>query len=226
MNYGIFNNFSSWLLETLYMIPAIIIGLSLHEYAHAKVADLCGDPTPRYMGRVTVDPKAHIDWYGLLCLLLIHFGWGKPVVVNPYNFKKQRRDSIFVGLAGVTMNFAVAVVFSGILKLISLFGLKFMASSLGHIICRVLLEIVVVNLSLLFFNLLPIPPLDGFGVICEIFNLYNTKFYNFVSRYYMYIMMALILLRIPSRLLSMPLNLTANFLLTTVFKVPYWWAFL
>ena len=80
-NGGLFD----WIYQTLCMIPGIIIGLSLHEYAHAYVADKCGDPTPRSMGRLSVDPRAHVDWFGLISLALIHFGWGKPVVYNPSN---------------------------------------------------------------------------------------------------------------------------------------------
>ncbi len=219
---GIFD----WLFETLMMLPAIIIGLSFHEYAHAKVAVLCGDPTPYYQGRVTLDPRAHIDPLGLIALLLIHFGWGQPVRIDPRNFRNRRRDSILVGLAGVTMNFIIAVVATLVMSLLIKAAPQVMYyNSIGNAFGTVLMEIVVINLSLMLFNLLPVPPLDGFGVICDVFNLRGTQFYNFVYFNSRIILMAMIFFGIPSLLLSRPLTAILTGLMN-IFGVNGWWLFL
>ena len=100
------------ILTKLLMLPGIIIGLSFHEFAHAWMSDKLGDPTPRRQGRVTINPMAHIDPIGFLALLLVGFGWGKPVQIDPGYYKHRRRDEFLVGIAGVTMNLLIAVIFS------------------------------------------------------------------------------------------------------------------
>jgi len=202
-----------YLTDTICMLPGIIIALCLHEYAHAVVAYKCGDPTPKYMGRVTVNPKAHIDWIGFLCLILVHFGWGKPVIINPDNFNKKRRDSIFVGFAGVTMNFLVALAVGLIIRfaLMSPSILHFIASTdAGDILFNICLDIVVINFSLMFFNLLPVPPLDGFGIISDLLNLRGTKVWNMVYRYGTLILLVILIADIPSFLFTKPLNWLIN----------------
>ena len=211
INGGFFN----WLYQTICMIPGIIIGLSFHEYAHAYVADKCGDPTPRYMGRVSLDPRAHVDWFGIVSLALIHFGWGKPVQINPYNFKNRKRDSILVGLAGVATNFAIATIFGIIIRilLMSDAALMFLGSTqAGSIIFDILMDVVSINYSLMLFNLIPVPPLDGFGVLADIFDMRGTQVYNFIYKNSMIILILFILFDIPSLILSRPLN----FLVRTV----------
>ena len=94
----------SYILGRLIILPGIIIGLSFHEFAHAKASDLLGDPTPRLQGRTSLNPVAHIDPVGFLLLLLIGFGWGRPVQIDPRSYRHRRRDELSVSLAGVTMN--------------------------------------------------------------------------------------------------------------------------
>ena len=89
----------NWFMDTLLVIPAIMIGLSFHEFGHAKAAQMCGGNTPLYQGRVTLDPRAHIDPMGLISLVFLGFGWGRPVQINPLNFRDRRRDGLIVGLA-------------------------------------------------------------------------------------------------------------------------------
>ena len=210
---------SDWIVSTLIMIPGIIVGISFHEFAHASVAYRCGDPTPKLMGRCTVEPQAHIDPMGIICLLFIGFGWGKPVVVNPRNFGKERRDSIRVGLAGVAMNLLIAFLFGGLLKLLVTVAPGIYTSSFGHTVFMVFYYVIIINLSLMLFNLLPVPPLDGFGVITELFNLKNTQFYRFVYSNSLVILLALIILDVPSMLLSRPLSAIAGFITKTVFHI-------
>ena len=145
----------------LLALPGIIIGLSLHEFAHAYVSYKLGDVTPMVQGRVTISPFAHIDPIGFLLLMLFGFGYGKPVEINPNNYKNPRRDEIFVALAGVITNFFVAVLFAFVYFLLA----RFNVISLYSTISTILINIIFINVHLMVFNLLPIPPLDGYKVV-------------------------------------------------------------
>ncbi len=202
----------SWFLDTIIMIPGVIVAISFHEFAHAWVAYKCGDPTPKIMGRCNLDPRVHIDPIGLLSLLLVHFGWGRPVLVNPENFKQRRRDSILVSIAGVTMNFIVAFVFALLLKLFFKFWPDMLLDNMGVVIFGIFYSMVAINLSLMLFNLLPVPPLDGFNMVTEIFNLKDSKFYDFVYSNSFFILMLLIISGIPSLLLGGPLTAIIRFM--------------
>jgi Zn-dependent protease len=217
----------NFLLERLYMIPGIVLAISVHEYGHAKVAQLCGDRTAEYMGRVSLDPRAHIDIVGLLMLFFVGFGWGKPVLIDPRQMKHPRRDQILIGLAGVFNNFIASIVFAFVFRFyVQLAPRTFLLSTLGMVIYTLLQSVVAINISLMLFNLLPVPPLDGFGVITDIFNLYNTRFYSFVRQYSFMILMFMILLNIPSMLISRPMVAIVNFILTRLCGVSNWWYFL
>jgi len=191
-----------WLMSTLTLLPGIIIGLSFHEFAHAFVAYRCGDPTPKLQNRVTINPAAHIDPIGFIALLFIGFGWGKPVMINPNNFRKPRRDELLVALAGVTLNLILAFLFMVLLWLLYKYAIGFMLSDLGMILQDILISIIFINIVLMVFNLLPIPPLDGFNVITQIFNLRNTEFYYRVYDKGFVILMVLILFNITGRILT------------------------
>ena len=210
---------SSWIVSTLIAIPGIIVGLSFHEFAHAMVAYKCGDVTPKIMGRCTVEPQAHVDLMGIVCLLFIGFGWGKPVVVNPANFRSRRRDSILVGIAGVTMNLIVALVFGLILKILVTAVPSLYTTSFGHTIFMVFYYVIVINISLMLFNLLPVPPLDGFNVLTEIFHLEKTQFHHFVYRNSMVILLVLIILDVPHMLLSRPLYAIVSFITDNIYHI-------
>lgn len=151
--------------KIIYLLPILIVAVIIHEYAHGKVAEYLGDPTARNMGRLTLNPKAHIDPFGsiLLPLLLIAanspiiFGMAKPVPVNPSYFKNPRKGMMYVGLAGPTANLLLAAA-SGFMVRLGLF------STVSWLIT--LLEYsVMINVILAVFNLIPIPPLDGSKVI-------------------------------------------------------------
>ncbi len=167
------NTYSSpmeWVMDKVYILPGIIIGLAFHEFAHAFVADRLGDNTPRLQGRVTVNPISHIDPIGMIALLFVGFGWGVPVEINPGNFKKPRRDELLVSLSGVVMNLILAIIFTLILKVYLMF-VGYNAGEMGIVVGDIIFYIIYINLILMVFNLLPIPPLDGFNILTELFNL-------------------------------------------------------
>jgi len=199
---GRYHSPMDWFMSTLTLLPGIIIGLSFHEFAHAWVAYRCGDSTPKHQNRITINPAAHIDPIGFIALLFIGFGWGRPVMINPNNFRKPRRDELLVALAGVTLNLILAFLFMIVLRLLYEFALGFMLSDLGIILQDILIQIVLINIVLMVFNLLPIPPLDGFNVITQIFNLRNTEFYYRVYDKGFLILMVLILFNITGKVLS------------------------
>jgi Zn-dependent protease len=134
---------------------ALVISISIHEFAHAYVADKLGDPTARHFGRITLDPRAHLDPIGLLFLLIAGFGWGKPVPFNPINLSNPKRDSALIALAGPTSNIILAIALS--------FLFRFFESN--FILSIFLYMVVFYNLILGFFNLIPAHPLDGFKVV-------------------------------------------------------------
>ncbi|PKM85352.1 MAG: site-2 protease family protein [Firmicutes bacterium HGW-Firmicutes-11] len=206
---------SAWIMDTLMILPGIVIGLSFHEYAHAQVATLCGDPTPRQQGRVTLNPFAHFDPVGLIALLFIRFGWGKPVMIQPRYFKKPRRDEFLVAISGVTMNLILATLFMGGIRLLYQLTPDFFMTSMGAIVQEILIQVVVINLVLMVFNLLPIPPLDGFNVLTQIFNLRNTDFYYKVYDKGFLILMLLIILNVTGRILQP----SVSFLFNTLFNL-------
>lgn len=190
-----------WIMGKLILLPAILIGLSFHEFAHAMAANLLGDNTPKLQGRVTINPIAHVDPFGFLALIFIGFGWGKPVEVNPGNFKNMRRDGLIVDLAGVTVNFILAIAFSGILRLLYSFQYPFMATYMGGVVTEMIMALISINLVLMVFNLLPIPPLDGFGILTEIFNLREKEFYYKIYDKGFVILMILLLLNVTDKIL-------------------------
>lgn len=137
---------------------ALLVGLTFHEFSHAYVADELGDRQPRAMGRLTLNPLAHVDPIGALMLLVAGFGWAKPVMVNPAALRGGRRSMALVAFAGPLANIAVAVAFAVVYRVINLGG-----DAIGFVPALIGL-IVQLNILLAIFNLLPIPPLDGYNV--------------------------------------------------------------
>lgn len=190
---GGFSNPADWLMSKLMILPGIIIGLSFHEFGHAIVSTRLGDPTPRQQGRVTVNPLAHIDPVGMLCLIFCGFGWGIPVQINPSYYKNRRAGEIMVGFAGVAMNLILALVFSLLVRLVVMSS-DVMGTEMASVLYQVLLNVVGINVVLMVFNLLPIPPLDGFGIVDNIFNLKKYSWYGQVYQYGYFILIFMVLI--------------------------------
>ena len=149
---GDFSDFGSWVYRQLLMLPGIVIGLTVHEFAHGLVSDRCGDPTPRAQGRLTLNPAAHIDLIGFLCLFFAGFGWGQPVQIDPRYYKHRRMDEFLVSIAGVTMNFIVAVALAFVLRLIMHSGSAFFSTTTGDVILNMVQYGIFINLVLMIFN--------------------------------------------------------------------------
>jgi len=212
--------FKSWIMQKLIIIPGILVGLSVHEFGHALVAKLCGDHTAESQGRVSLDPFDHVDWIGLVCLILFGFGWGKPVMVNPSNFKSPRRDSIFVGLAGVVMNLITAFIFAFILRFLYQLAPEFLfTSNVGEATRSVITGTVIINISLMLFNLIPLPPLDGFGIVSDIINLpkLNFEVYKWIRTYGSRILLVLVIFEATSKIISGPLYAIYNWIMDIAF---------
>ena len=178
------------IIAKLLTLPGIIIGLSVHEFGHAFVAYKLGDDTQKYMGRLTLDPLKHMDPIGFLMLLFAGFGWAKPVQFNPRYFKNYRRDTSLVALAGVTMNLITAIFFTIVLGVVFYFTWE-SSSKLGvQIVYTIIDNIILINIGLLFFNLIPIPPLDGHHVLG---NIVGGKLWDIYYRYADYFRIGLLI---------------------------------
>ena len=201
------------ILTKILMLPGIIIGLSFHEFAHAWMSDKLGDPTPRRQGRVTINPMAHIDPIGFLALLLVGFGWGKPVQIDPGYYKHRRRDEFLVGIAGVTMNLLIAVIFSLPARAIVKAFNGAAASDFIYNIYLMIFYIVSINIVLMIFNLIPCPPLDGWGILTQIFRLDRYSWWYKVYQYGTWILLALIVFDVTDRIITPLVTLILGVLL-------------
>ena len=156
------------LLGLIISIPAVLIAITFHEFAHAFAADKLGDDTPRNQGRLSLNPLHHLDPVGSLLLLFAGLGWGKPVEVNPRNFNRnismEKADAI-VSIAGPLMNLFLAIIFTLIYCAIVKFAPNILIGTTGGAIQLLLMSIVSINIGLGVFNLIPLPPLDGSKVI-------------------------------------------------------------
>lgn len=181
-------------LDWLWAIPGLLTAIVLHEYAHGKVSTMLGDPTPKLQGRLTLNPLKHIDPIGLLMLWIFKFGWAKPVQVNPYYYKDPRKGMIYVALAGPLTNIAVA--FVGLLSL-------YIAAALqAYTLQTVLYYVVIYNVWLAVFNLIPIPPLDGSKVLAGVLPPRYGQYIYDLEQYGWIILIALIWFGVISAILG------------------------
>ncbi len=161
-------------------ILAILLALSMHEFAHAYVAYKQGDNTARLSGRMTLNPLAHLDPIGAILLVLIGFGWAKPVECNPNNFRHYKSGMVKVSIAGVVVNLITAIIFS--LLYVLAFNFADQTTTIGFFLVQFCLYMCMISFVLGIFNLLPIPPLDGYSLLTALVKVDN-PFMVFMRKY-------------------------------------------
>lgn len=202
-----------WLLFTfLSYAMVILLALPVHELAHGFAADKLGDHTARWNGRLTLNPFAHLDIMGTLMIFLFGVGYAKPVPVNPLNFRNYKTGMALTALAGPASNLLMAFLSLAVLRVFYAVLPAGLALTIAYIFFY---EFAWINVGLAIFNLLPIPPLDGFRIVA---NILPPKWSYFVDRYQMYITMAVMLL-VFSGALSRPISFLAGGIFNFFFKI-------
>lgn len=175
--------------DMIFRIPALLIALTIHEYAHARAAVSLGDQTPRLYGRLTLNPVAHLDPLGLIMLWLFKFGWAKPVPINPGNFRNWRKGTIIVSLAGPLSNIAVAFLAAFSVALAD--NLGFQLNNAVELTAGLIYRY---NILFAVFNLLPIPPLDGSKVLAGLLPVKYSGAFEQFEQYGPFLLIALVYL--------------------------------
>ena len=178
------------------MLPVMLLSLTLHEWGHAFAAYKCGDDTAKNMGRMTLNPLMHIDPIGFIMILLVGFGWAKPVPVNPRNYRNYKKGEAFVSLAGVFMNLLLATAFcAAYVPLVRMYAFGSYSWLNNGLLLTLIRYGISLNLVLLLFNLLPIYPLDGYHIFELLFaKRLPLKVFFFLRRYGQFILIGLLIL--------------------------------
>lgn len=214
---------TSSIISLLCSIPGVLIAITFHEFAHAKVADILGDDTPRREGRISLNPLMHIDPFGFIMLIFAGFGWGKPVNVNSRNYNRdltiEKADCI-VSLAGPVTNFLLAIIFDiiyfGIIKVI---GGSINSNLIVSIILNMIRSCIITNIGLGVFNLIPLPPLDGSKVIKPLLP-YNAKiFFENNENIFYYLFIFLWITGIAGNIISPIISVLYNLLINLGLRI-------
>ena len=208
------HDFTQFLADVAVMLPAFLMALSFHEYAHALVATLLGDPTARRAGRLTLNPIAHIDPMGLFFLILFKFGWAKPVPFNHRNFKHPKFYAVLTALAGPFANFVLAL---SMYYLAAYIPFVHLPAALTLTLTTIFEVTAYVNVMLGVFNLLPIPPLDGSHIVTVFFEEKYPDAMVVLSQYSFYILMIIFVLPQTRMLLSAAIFAVTHMLQMLVF---------
>ena len=181
----------------IYRIPALLFAISIHEYAHAQCADSMGDPTARDMGRLTFNPMAHLDPIGAILLVVAGFGWAKGVPINVNNFRNRREGILKVSFAGPAANLFLCFLAALMMALLGRMGM------LSDGLYKFLFWMQLYNVWFAFFNLIPVPPLDGSRILSELLPAKQSwQFNEIVDRYGFYILIALVFTGITSMIIN------------------------
>lgn len=200
-----------FLIDNIARILALLIALITHEVAHALVAYWNGDPTAKNAGRISLNPQRHFDLVGFFMIAFLRFGYGKPVPINPYNFKRRKLGLFTVAIAGITANLFLSFIFTGIyVMLMAYTTILYMSNAFAFFLNNFLLYMMYINLFLLAFNILPFYPLDGFNAL-QSFTKYNNPVVSFLRKYGVYLLFTLLLIS----------ALANNFFSTLLGQYPY-----
>lgn len=185
----------------LVSLPIILMTVAIHEFSHAKVADILGDPTPRLAGRLSLNPLSHIDPIGLIMLIIVRFGWAKPVPVNHYNFANPKWGMAMVGIAGPISNMFMAWICAILVK-----NLPLGSDAVSVFTAKALVYAVWINVGLGLFNLIPIPPLDGSRVLRALVPAEHTDTLDAIEPYGFFILVAILFFPATQDLLVVAIN--------------------
>lgn len=206
------SNFS--LEQTLLTLPGLVLALTFHEYAHAKVSDRLGDPTPAAQGRLTLNPLAHLDPVGTVFLVFAGFGWGKPVQIDERYYRNPTRDTMLVALAGPVSNFIQSfiwfLIYGALAKFIAVNTMSM------EILISMVFYAALINLSLGVFNLLPLPPLDGSKILRYFLHGSAREMLYTIERYSTIILAVLFMTDLTSKIISPIVGWLANGMLLLV----------
>ena len=222
------------IIALLLALPGRLLALSVHEYAHAWMADRCGDPTARYMGRLTLNPIKHLSLIGTLMMIFVGVGWAKPVPVNPLKYRNYRRDDLKVSIAGIAMNMLMFIAGSVIMYFIywaalnstnltsgitrsdlmylfrSVSGLsgivQYAYGILPYYLFVMLFYFVMTNLALAIFNIIPLPPLDGYHVLNDLVLKKNLFASPQATQYATIILLLLVATNFISKIMNIAMN--------------------
>jgi Zn-dependent protease len=197
------------LQDILRIAPAILIGLTVHELAHAFVALRLGDDTAKQLGRVTLNPFKHVDPMGFIMLLVAGFGWAKPVLIDRKKLKNPARDDVLIALSGPAANLLLAAALVLLLRVVIIL-VDFRSERTFNMVFINFIAWISINISLGFFNLLPIPPLDGSHVILNLFPSKHTAAAALYFRYGTYALLAIIVLERVAKVDILPIGRMVN----------------
>ncbi len=196
----------SFLRDAIYIVPAVLFSLSIHEFSHGYAAYKLGDPTAKNHGRLTLNPMAHMDLAGTICMLLFRFGWAKPVPVNPMYFKERKKGMALTAAAGPLSNLLMAFVSMIIFYAVSFFNNGNMVMNYIEVFFNVMISL---NVGLAVFNLLPISPLDGSKIMYAVL---PNHIYFKIMQYERYFMPVLFIM-LWFGFLTVPLSILRNFII-------------
>lgn len=188
-------NIQNILSQALYMIPVLLISLTIHEFSHGYVAYKLGDNTAKNAGRLTLNPLKHLDPIGTLMMIVARIGWAKPVPINARNFRNPKQDTVKVGIAGPLSNIVVAFFFVIPMYLFNVIDQLGTMGTVGTWLATFFYLMYRINLNLAVFNLLPVPPLDGSKIF---YSILPDKYYYTIMKYEQYIGFAFLLLIVLS----------------------------